>query len=57
MAISRTQGVGFSQIYSPPTPGSPTATVGTMGEGTVWARSVLDARLMMRNRIPSAEYP
>ena len=57
MAGSNTGGVGFSQTYyQPAAPVTPGAIVGSMPPQP-WARSVLDARRMMYNREPSAEYP
>lgn len=57
MAGSNTGGVGFSQTYyNPPAPVTPGAIVGSMPPQP-WVRSVLDARRMMYNRTPNAEYP
>lgn len=58
MAGSNTGGVGFSQTYVPFQPGAsnPAAIVGNMPPQP-WVRSVLDARRMMYNRTPQAEYP
>lgn len=48
----------FTQTYVPGSPGamSPSAIVGNMPPQP-WVRSVLDARRMMYNRIPGADYP
>lgn len=51
-------GQAFTQTYIPGSPGAmnPGAIVGGMPPQP-WVRSVLDARRMMYNREPSAEYP
>lgn len=46
----------FTQTYVPAEPGNPSAIVGNMPPQP-WVRSVLDARRMMYNRTPNAEYP
>ena len=57
MGGSNTGGVGFSQFYyNPPMPVTPGAVVGSMPPQP-WVRSVLDARRMMLDRTPNAEYP
>lgn len=57
MAGSNTGGVGFQQtMYNPAMPVTPGAIVGSMPPQP-WVRSVLDARRMMYNRTPNAEYP
>jgi hypothetical protein len=50
-------GVQFSQVLSQAPPqANPSAIVGSMPPQP-WVRSVLDARRMMYNRVPQAEYP
>lgn len=49
-------GKQFTQWYNPPMQNSPSAVVGSMPPQP-WVRSVLDARRMMYNRTPNAEYP
>lgn len=50
-------GVQFSQVLSQAPPqANPAAIVGSMPPQP-WVRSVLDARRMMYNRVPQAEYP
>lgn len=57
MSGNITGGVQFSQVYNNPQVGtSPSAIVGSMPPQP-WARSVLDARRMMYNRTPNAEFP
>lgn len=58
MAGSNTGGVGFNQTYVPQGPGqmNPAGPTGSMPPQP-WVRSVLDARRMMYNRTPQAEYP
>jgi hypothetical protein len=47
---------GFTNWYNPPMQQSGSAVVGSMVPQP-WVRSVLDARRMMYNRTPNAEYP
>lgn len=57
MAGSNTGGVGFSQTMNlSPQATSPSAIAGSLPPQP-WVRSVLDARRMMVNRTPNAEYP
>jgi hypothetical protein len=51
-------GKSFSQTYTPGPPGAmnPSQIVGSM-PNTPWVRSVMDARRMMVNRTPNADYP
>ena len=46
----------MTQWYMPPMASNPSAVAGTMPPQP-WVRSTLDARRMMYNRVPQAEYP